>query len=100
MPVPKHSGQLISSVMWCTKERLNRRWKEGSMDEGAKGKPAKRYLKVYRGHFPICRHRYKAHPVIRLGGIYLAALKFQIGDAIEVATEDGRIVITKVTSNI
>ncbi len=59
--------------------------------------PSKRKLKVYRGHFCLrFGHAYKAHPVIRLGGIYLSALDFHIGDVIEVSAEKGRIVITKV----
>jgi hypothetical protein len=59
--------------------------------------PSKRKLKVYRGHFCLrFGHSYKAHPVISLGGIYLSAFDFQIGDVIEVSTEKGRIVITKV----
>jgi hypothetical protein len=61
------------------------------------GKASKRHLKVYRGHFQLGhRHTFKSHPVIRLGGLYLTHLDFQIGDAIEVSTEQGRIIITKV----
>jgi hypothetical protein len=69
------------------------------MSEETNGKASKRLLKVYRGHFCVgLRHIYKAHPVIRLGGIYLSALDFQIGDEIEVTTERGRILITKVVT--
>jgi hypothetical protein len=38
----------------------------------------------------------KAYPVIRMGGIYLAKLNFEIGDTIEVIFEPGRITIMKV----
>jgi hypothetical protein len=59
--------------------------------------PSKRVLRVYRGHHCSSRHHlYKPHPVIRLGGVYLSALDFQIGDRIEVAVRRGEIVITKV----
>lgn len=59
---------------------------------------SKRILKVYRGSYCLRFGRiYKAHPVIRLGGLYLSALDFKIGDMIEVQTERGKIVITKVT---
>ena len=60
--------------------------------------PSKRVLKVYRGHHCSgIRHQiYKPHPVIRLGGVYLSALDFQIGDMIEVEVRRGEIVITKV----
>ena len=58
---------------------------------------SKRLMKVYRGHYLIGYSRsLKAHPVIRMGGIYLSHLGFQVGDAIEVSTEQGRITITKV----
>jgi hypothetical protein len=60
---------------------------------------SKRVLKVYRGHHCCGRHHlYKPHPVIRLGGIYLSALDFQIGDVIEVKVKRGEIIITKVNS--
>jgi hypothetical protein len=36
--------------------------------------------------------------LVRLGGIYLSAPNFQIGDAIKVSAEKGRIVITKVNA--
>lgn len=62
---------------------------------------SKRLLKVYRGYYCIGRmHVYKPHPVIRLGGIYLSALDFQIGDAIEVQAVLGRIIITKVNISL
>ena len=61
--------------------------------------PSKRVLKVYRGHYCSgMRNVYKPHPVIRLGGVYLSALDFQIGDVIEVKVKRGEIVITKVNS--
>ena len=67
------------------------------MNEPVNSKSSKRQLKVYRGHHQLrYRHTFKAHPVIRLGGLYLSQLDFQIGDAIEVTTEQGRIIITKV----
>jgi len=60
--------------------------------------PSKRVLKVYRGHHHGSgfRNVYKPHPVIRLGGVYLSTLDFQIGDRIEVKVKRGEIVITKV----
>lgn len=62
---------------------------------------SKRLLKVYRGHYCLrYGHVYKPHPVIRLGGIYLSVLDFQIGDKIEVQTERGKIVITKVINSV
>jgi len=58
---------------------------------------SKRLLKVYRGHYLIrYRRSLTPHPVIRLGGNYLSHLGFQVGDAIEVSAEQGRITITKV----
>lgn len=51
--------------------------------------------KVHR-RFARRRHKYVAHPTIRIGGIYLKALGFDIGDEIEVSCTQGRIVIVKV----
>jgi hypothetical protein len=66
------------------------------MKESNKRNPFKRILKVYSGYYcSSIGHRYKTHPVIRLEGIYLAAIDFQIGDKIEVIAEKGRIIITK-----
>ena len=60
---------------------------------------SKRKLKVYRGHYQLgFRRIFKPHPVIRIGGHYLTQLGFQVGDMIEVSTEKGRIVITKVNN--
>jgi len=53
---------------------------------------SKRLMKVYYNHYPEAK---EPHPVIRLGGIYLSRLDFQIGDEIEVVVEPGKIVITK-----
>jgi len=52
----------------------------------------KRTMKVYYGHHS---HSYGQHPVIRLGGKYLANMDFKIGDTIEIIIELGRISITK-----
>ncbi len=47
--------------------------------ENSKQTASRRQMKVYRGHFVLKYGRvFKAHPVIRLGGIYLSALDFQI----------------------
>lgn len=53
---------------------------------------SKRLLKVYYNQYPEAK---KPHPVIRLGGIYLSHLDFQIGDEIEVIVEPGIIMISK-----
>jgi hypothetical protein len=50
-----------------------------------------RKLKVYYGH----HGNYKQHPVIRLGGNYLASWGFKIGDVVELTFEENRLVITK-----
>ena len=69
------------------------------MSESNRRNPFKRILKVYSGYYcSSIGHRYKSHPVIRLEGIYLSAIDFQIGDKIEVTTEHGRILITKAVS--
>jgi hypothetical protein len=60
-------------------------------EETNQNKFSKRVLKVYYTQPPFR----KRHPLIRLCGFYLAQLDFQIGDAIEVTTERGKIVITK-----
>lgn len=50
--------------------------------------------KVYYGSYP---HNWPSfHPVIRLGGKYLERLGFDIGTAIKVEFEAGKITITKV----
>ncbi len=54
--------------------------------------------KVYRGYQKRSHYVLKEHPIIRLSGIYLSNFDFEIGDNIEVSTEKGRIVITKVNS--
>jgi hypothetical protein len=38
----------------------------------------------------------KKHPVINLGGHYLAQFDFKVGDMVEVSIEKGQIVISKV----
>jgi hypothetical protein len=55
--------------------------------------PSKRIRKVYHAYYPGNRD---PHPVIRIGGKYLSALEFDIGDTVEVVMEPGRIVITKI----
>ena len=50
-------------------------------------------MKVYKGHH---YHSYKPHPVIRLGGSYLAKLGFKIGDRLTIELTHGLIQIKKV----
>lgn len=66
-------------------------------DNSMYGKASKRHLKVYRGHY-LRKHRriFIPHPVIRLSGLYLVNLNFQIGDTIEICAEYGVITIIKV----
>ncbi len=52
--------------------------------------------KVYYANRCNSGKHYKRHPVIRLGGNYLSALDFKIGDTIAVSLSPGKIVITKV----
>jgi hypothetical protein len=66
--------------------------------ETIKNKSSKRYLKVYYSHRSLSKHRNKRQPLIRLEGVYLSALDFQIGDRIKVQVSRGEIVITKVIS--
>jgi antitoxin component of MazEF toxin-antitoxin module len=54
-------------------------------------------MKVYKGHH---YHSYKPHPVIRLGGSYLAKLGFKIGDTLNIEMSDGQISITKEVNTI
>ena len=61
----------------------------------------RRHLKVYRGFYQVgYRKHLKPHPIIRLGGNYLENLGFQVGDSIEVRTEQERIVITKLNPTL
>ncbi len=53
-----------------------------------------RLRKVYYGHYDS--EFGSPHPVIRLGGKYLEALGFHIGDAIEVHLQHGCITIRRV----
>ena len=55
----------------------------------------KRTLKVYYGYH--CGS-YKRHPVIRLGGKYLANMDFKVGDVIEITIESGHIRIEKISN--
>jgi hypothetical protein len=55
-----------------------------------------RSMKVYRAfHY----HARKSHPVIRIGGKYLAKLGFKIGDRISIELSSDCIHITKQESN-
>ena len=54
-------------------------------------------MKVYKGHH---YHSYKPHPVIRLGGSYLAKLGFKIGDTLNIEMSNGQISITKQATTI
>ena len=59
--------------------------------------PSKRLLKVYYQHYAMCSSPVlKPYPVIRIGGLYLTALNFDIGDTIEVTLENEKITIAKV----
>jgi hypothetical protein len=54
-----------------------------------------RLRKVHYGHYD--RKPSIPHPVIRLGGKYLEAFGFEIGDTVEVKFEIGRITINRST---
>lgn len=54
--------------------------------------PKTRKLTVYYGH---TENTYRQIPIIRIGGNYLAAAGFKIGDKVLVTLEENTISITK-----
>jgi len=52
-----------------------------------------RRMKVYYGSYQ--GGTYSRHPVIRIGGNYLRAFGFKIGDTVELKLSDGRIEISR-----
>ena len=60
---------------------------------GGDNKATIRKLKVYYGSY--YGGNYSRHPVIRVGGNYLRAAGFKIGDNIEIKLSRGKIEITR-----
>jgi hypothetical protein len=67
---------------------------ELDVEAAVKGQKKPRRRKVYYAFYD--HEGGRPHPVIRLGGKYLEAFGFKVGDSIDVTLDFGRIVITKV----
>ena len=60
-------------------------------------KPSRRVQRLRKVYYGYYDNEFGGpHPVIRLGGKYLEAYGFNVGDTIEVQYEVGRIAITRV----
>ena len=65
--------------------------KTGSIDCQVTTRRLKVYYGSYQGGY------YSRHPVIRIGGNYLRAYGFKIGDTVEIKLSDGRIEIKRLS---
>lgn len=66
------------------------------MDRAEKNNQTRRNKRKVHYAFARRSEKYIIHPAIRIGGRYLTALGFNIGDEIEITCEKHRIVIRKI----